>query len=548
MNRNTILFYRVSSDRQEWERQQLTLKTYCKTNNYIECDYVAAKISGLSELESRAELNELLDKIKLHDAKFVIVDELSRLGRTINLINYIKKLAEIKVNVIVIKEGLQSLNNEGVITPTTEFIMKMISAGNDMEVSTTKYRLASGRINKVKNHNVSYLGGEVAFGYKLEKINEKNSRLVINEDEAPIIKEMFERFINGEGTNRLVKWLNDNNIKPRNGLQFSTQTVRYMLKNRLYTGEFTFGKTSKQNTEKVTIKIPAIIDLDTFEKANEKYKHTRKGKHLVNNYLLNSGLVVCGICGKHYFATVNKKQGTNIYSCATKKYKNLTSADCGNNSINIDKLNKIVLYTVLYNNEAKQLIEAELKKNGVTPKILIIDKKIEDINKAFNVINGKEKRATEGYLKELISGDELKQIKSDLNQEKEQLNLYLNDLNVEKRGLEKARKEQKSLFELFTKKENTNLIKENINNIITRIVITKQPLWNNRKNKLDTLTKVSIFTSNNANSIDCYVTRYSSIIYYKFDPENKDLFIDDEKNYVDLSHFFKEKENEKETN
>ncbi len=128
--------------------------------------------------------------------------------------------------------------------------------------------------------NGHFCGGALVYGYKIEtepvagKINKVIKRVVINEDEAKIIKFIFEQYDKGFSKLEIAKMLNDqgerNKGKPFKGRSFD----KWML-NEKYTGEFTFGGRRCDNM------YPAIVDKDLFERVGKRLtanKYTADGQ------------------------------------------------------------------------------------------------------------------------------------------------------------------------------------------------------------------------------------------------------------------------------
>lgn len=122
----------------------------------------------------------------------------------------------------------------------------------------------------------------------------------------------------GMGLYRIENYLKQNNIKTKNGKDFSGRGLRLILTNEVYTGRavrkkytegLVFEKHNRRETDNPVIfetdKIPAIIDIETFEKAQEilhsRIQHTSlRGKYAGKTEY--AGKIVCGCCGAAYTA------------------------------------------------------------------------------------------------------------------------------------------------------------------------------------------------------------------------------------------------------
>lgn len=495
-------FIRVSGLNQDNERQRCIIEDYANKNNIDLVHLPNAinnKISGLKGLKKRPDLIGLIQYLEDNqDVKLVIASELSRIGRTIEVILIIETLAKMGVNLYVIKESINTLDDNGKISADTEFRINILSSVAKYEADMIRYRMLTGKKVKVSQNN-QFGGGSPSFGYDVI-----DKHYVINDLEAQEVVNIFEMFANGKGTNTIARYMNTTNFLTRKNKPFTPKSIRDILRNPIYIGKAKYGE--------FEIQTPPIISPDLFEKAQEFYKHTKKGTHTVNQYLIETKLIKCAICGKSYYPTINKKSKINKYCCYSKKLNAVNKADCGNNSININKLNNVVLYDILYNSNTRQLIESELQKNGFESKIEQLKKELYLIQKKIKFIENKESDLLEAYLNKVISLTDLNSKKIKLIDEKNQ---YTSDIAAKQNminQLNKLKKNKKTLLELFSNKENKDKIKENINNIIQRIEIKAVKGYVNETNKLDALTKVSIFTINNQYN-EYLVTRYSDIIF-----------------------------------
>lgn len=118
MNKTGIpvcLFIRVSTNKQDYERQILELKEYCKNKNYNITKIIATKISGKKIKEERTDLHQLFDAAQKKEFEKLIVLEVSRLGRTAKDIrSTIDYLHERKIPIIFKNlGGLESLDEHG---------------------------------------------------------------------------------------------------------------------------------------------------------------------------------------------------------------------------------------------------------------------------------------------------------------------------------------------------------------------------------------------------------------------------------------------------
>lgn len=141
------LFIRVSTNKQDYERQVRELKEYCKKENYNIIKIIATKISG--KKENREDIQELLQSANKKEFKKVIVLEVSRVGRNAREIrNTIDYLHFRKIPIIFKNLGnLESLDENGKETFVTNIIISIYSELAQEEHKRIRENIISGLNN-----------------------------------------------------------------------------------------------------------------------------------------------------------------------------------------------------------------------------------------------------------------------------------------------------------------------------------------------------------------------------------------------------------------
>ena len=180
------------------------------------------------------------------------------------------------------------------------------------EFKTIKRRLNAGRLRSVKDGN--YIGSIAPYGYEKARID-KRWTLIIKENEAEIVKMIFEMYINGASKNEVARKLNSMQIATKQGCKWTSSGVRDLLKNPTYIGKLKWNtrkevknvingkiKVSRPRDSKAPIFDgihPAIIDIDTWNRAqelNEQQEVKATWSTGIKNPLAK--LVICEKCGK----------------------------------------------------------------------------------------------------------------------------------------------------------------------------------------------------------------------------------------------------------
>lgn len=86
--------------------------------------------------------------------------------------------------------------------------------------------------------------GGAPYGYVNERIGPRDSRRVVYEPEAKVVRSMFKRFADGASLYGVTSWLNGRKAKPPRGKAWAPNSVRYVLGNAAYTGRLTYGKSA----------------------------------------------------------------------------------------------------------------------------------------------------------------------------------------------------------------------------------------------------------------------------------------------------------------
>ena len=141
-----VILARVSTDKQEYERQITELAEHCRKMDWEVVRIFANKVSGAKSNEEREEIQELIEFVKTHQIQRVVCLEISRMGRnTLEALKVIQLLNEHKVSLYVKNYNLETLDSEGKVNPVASLICTILLEIAQMERLTIKERMASGR-------------------------------------------------------------------------------------------------------------------------------------------------------------------------------------------------------------------------------------------------------------------------------------------------------------------------------------------------------------------------------------------------------------------
>lgn len=283
--------------------------------------------SGKS-IEGREDFKSMLDYIKAGEhVDYIIVYKLSRFGRNIrDILDTFEFIREHKVNLICVEDGIDSSKSMGKV------IITILGALSELERENIAVQTMEGR--KEKARQGKWNGGQAPYGYKIV-----DGKLVVVEDEAEIIRMIYNLFINDNGMKKVADYLNDRGYRRKpyknNSLKlFTSDFVKRVLDNEVYMGKISYGKRQRQKkkgtrNQYVTVKSDdyivsegihkAIVSEDVWQKAHKKRKATGVANiktHSLDHEHKLSGILKCPVCGDSMYGNVNrsrKKDGSEEY-------------------------------------------------------------------------------------------------------------------------------------------------------------------------------------------------------------------------------------------
>lgn len=276
-------------------------------------------ISGTS-LEKRDRFNAMIALAKHKGIDVILTKEVSRFSRNAtDLLSIVKDLQDRNVYIWFLSDDINT-ENPNSIQQLTE-----TATSAQGESLRTSRRVVWGQQRQMEKGVV--FGRKEMYGYRIEKDSEDIQHFVVVEDEAEIIKKIFEWFISGDGTTIIARRLENMGIKTlryKNG--WTNTVILRILRNEKYVGDLAQGKTytpdplthkKKYNRGEsyryyITDHHPesAIIDRDTWNKAQvildeRKPSEEVRAKHSARYW--TSGKVYCGLCGGRY-VSYHKRQ------------------------------------------------------------------------------------------------------------------------------------------------------------------------------------------------------------------------------------------------
>ena len=153
-NKRAVIYARVSSenDRQDTSRQITDLQKFSEAQDMTIVKIYEEHISGAKKNEERQELTEYLDYCTENNIDYLLLSELSRLGRsTLQVLKSLERLHEAKVSVYIQNLGIYSLQPNGEVNPIASILITVLAEMGNIERANIQYRLNSGRAQYVRN-------------------------------------------------------------------------------------------------------------------------------------------------------------------------------------------------------------------------------------------------------------------------------------------------------------------------------------------------------------------------------------------------------------
>lgn len=479
-------YCRVSTEKEaqidSLEKQIEFFNEFTKKNGYeLYKLYADEGISG-KQIKHRKQFQQMMEDAKHKKFEKVVVKDVSRFARnTVDLLQSVRELKSYGVQV-------DFLNNGEVMEGGSEFILTILGAMAQQESANMSKRVKFGKDITAQKGRVPNL----VFGY--DKITNERYTLKINEEEAKIVKEIFESYVyKGIGTTKIAWDLNDRGIRTKKTKSKWVQTsIVRMLKNPIYTGRVTNKKsevtdfitgTRKDLPEEEWIVVERsemrIISDELFNRAQEILAQ-RSNEFKLNNkrekteYVFST-LIYCKHCG-YSFRRIKRKykeDGPEYIRWVCSGRNSMGVNHCPNTTV-IDEeelLNAIKIYlkSIIKNKkDFMKTVEKEFEK--ITKLRENNERSEESLLKEIEKVTVKKQKYMEMFQNEIINIQELKKYTNPLNEDiarlERELKLITSEIK-EKDVLEKElNKTIKTVDDILNNETITNAMLKTIIDVI----------------------------------------------------------------------------------
>ncbi|MGD1119800.1 MAG: recombinase family protein [Dehalococcoidales bacterium] len=419
-------YTRVSTQEQAQEGTSLDfqdsqLTTLCQLQRWsIINSYTDPGYSGKDG--SRPGLERLLADAKIRLFDKVVVYKLDRLARNLRLLLEIEqKFKAYGVTITSVKESVDTS------TGTGKMVFQMFGMIAEWERDAIIERTKSGRLQRYKDG--CWAGGSVIFGYAYNKATKK---LIIDESEARIVRRIYSEYRDGKMLHGISEGLNKDKIpgRTKHSLGWRQNVIRDILVNPMYRGTQIVNRhASISNINKIDldntiqISVPAIVDEQTWQIAQERLKNNKHVKPIKQGEFLLQGMISCGLCGYAYRAARVHK--ARYYYCRGKmKDHHLDgSPRCKSNYLNAEWLEKQVWHRVEeIINDPNRLFE--VLKNTIENLRLReadLNARIKPIEERLAEIASQKAKLADDWVVRHMNNDKFKELKDNLDREESRI-------------------------------------------------------------------------------------------------------------------------------
>ena len=422
-----VTFYaRVSTTREEQENSvenQIMFFTDMIKNNphwtYVE-GYVD-RVRG-EAAENRANFMRMIDDGKAGVFDLVLTKEVSRFARnTIDSLTYTRELLRAGVGVFFQNDNICTIDTDSELRLT---IMSSIAAD---EVRKLSERVRWGHKRAIESGNV--LGNNRIYGYKKD-----DCRLVIDEEEAEMVRMIFELYATGQYSSRKIeRILFDKGYRGRNGTQIHHNTINGIIQNPKYKGYYCGNKvkvvdyrTREQRflpeDEWVMYKdesgevVPAIVSEELWEKCNaifrERSQAIKSRTRSFKDKSVFTGKIWCKAHDVPYWRTSysnSVEKGEPIYQWICSEKKRSGAKSCSSFSIMEADLYKMLSdHFKLVAGNIEEYVADFLKIYKETGAEVNTQKQINDLKIQLEKEKAKREKLLDLYTEDVISREEFK--------------------------------------------------------------------------------------------------------------------------------------------
>nr|WP_302104908.1 recombinase family protein [Polycladomyces sp. WAk] len=405
------IYVRVSTDEQAREgfslaAQEERCRQFAQSQGW-EVDEVYCDDGYSAKDLNRPAIQRAIRDVKAKKFDVLVVYRLDRLVRSVTDLHYLLNIfSEYGVKFKSVTEVFDTTTAMG------RFFITLVGAMSQWERENLSERIKMGLERRFMEGNRH---GHAPFGY-----DDVDGRLVVNRDEAAIVRWIFEQY-KRHGMNKIAHKLNQQGIKTKTGVQWQDAQIYYILTNPVYIGQIRYH-VKKGHPITMTSDHEPIISEEEFYQTQQLIKKRSRwdsAKALTSDYPF-SGVLVCGKCG-HFMYGGKQKNKTGfyyIYRCSGRFKKGICDAP-------IIPENKVVQALFEKLDWIAEDIEKpeEEQETRISPQI-----RIKQIEAELERIKKRRKKWQEAYANDVITLEELRERTQEDRKREEQLKAELESI------------------------------------------------------------------------------------------------------------------------
>lgn len=411
---------------------------------------------------NRPDFKRMFNALVNGDINTIIVKDLSRFGRNyIEVGNYIEQIFPLyNTRFIAVNDNIDSFKDPKSVN---NIIVPFKNLMNDEYARDISNKVRS--VLMTKSLNGEWVGGTCPYGYK--KNPDNIHQLIIDEEEAPVVRKIFKMALDGFGHIKIARFLNDNGILCRKEVQrrkkyklsmssedeeivyhWSTSTIGKMVTSEIYIGNLVWNRTGsisykdhrqiyKPKSEWVIVEgtHEGIISVEDFNKIQETIKERLSKKKRPEKLTIYKYKIKCADCGRSMCKMEDFRDGRTSSNFYCRNYKT-TSSKCSPHKIKTSELDSMVIEAILMQIKSVLNIEKtinKIKENSKTTNKDEYEKQILKLNNDIDKIKRLKKVAYEDWKLERISKEEFINYSNDYEKSIENLN---NEIKVYENKIE----------------------------------------------------------------------------------------------------------------
>jgi len=451
--------------------------------------YIDEGLSGIST-KKRENFNRMADDAAEDKFDLVITKEISRFARnTLDSIQYTRELLNHGVGVFFQNDNINTLDED------SELRLSIMSSIAQDELRKLSSRVKFGHQQAIKKNVV--LGNSRIFGYQKD-----NKRLVIDEDEAPMVRELFELYATDKYSMKQIEEIFWNKgYRNHNGNKIAHTTMSNMISNPKYKGWYVGNKvkvvdmfTKKQKflppeewvmfPDETGEIVPAIVSEEVWDAANvvlqRRSEDVKNRQGICNHANLLTGKLFCTECGQPYYRRESRDKQGNVNSkwvCSGKIKSGKES--CASFPIYEEEI-KPLLYEVFRDTRelSAAMLEEYQRMYGELTRGDNLAKRIKSVEAKIDLNLKKKNKLLELVSLDSISPKNFKEMSESCEREAEELEKELAELKDQHASNEEFRKQMEKIRSVLRQAEQRAgsgaITKDFIDTFIDKIYVTPQ--------------------------------------------------------------------------